>query len=661
MAKDDDLLADAKEAFRIVSDWENENRNEAMDDLRFARLADQWPPEVRKQREDEGRPVLTINRLPTFIRQVTNDARQNKPAITIHPNDSAADPVTAEIMSALIRNIEYQSNADVAYDTALASAVTGGFGYFRINTRYAKDDSWDQDIVIDEVPNPFAVYGDPNSTRCDSEDWNSAFVVDLMDKALFAKRFKGADESDWDQVDGYSTLRAPWVEENQIRVAEWWVRDEIKREITMLTSGDVVGLEDYLRDKPMWDAFGVSIVGQTRAVSSYKVTQRLMSGAEILHTTDWAGTYIPIVPVYGDEVNVGGVRHWRSMVRDMKDPQRMFNYWRTMATELVALAPKAPYIGPKGAFDSDLAKWETANSEAHAWIEYDGSVPPQRQPFAGVPVGAVHEAMSAADDLKAISGIYDASLGARGNETSGLAINARKVEGDTATFHYIDNLARGIRCAGRIILDLIPKVYSAPRVLRIMGPDKSQIAVPVNQKLQVQQPAGAPIEHIFDLTAGKYDLTVVSGPSFTTRRAEAANQMLELIRAYPNAAPVLGDLLAENLDWPGADKVAHRLKMLLPQALQTDSDDAQGEPGQPPIPPQVAAAMKQMQSQGQALQQQVQALTQQNQQLTLTNQQLQQQYELKSEANDISRFKANTERLKAAHEITAPTPPAKAS
>jgi hypothetical protein len=236
----------------------------------------------------------------------------------------------------------------------------------------------------------------------------------------------------------------------------------------------------------------------------------------------------------------------------------MYNYWRTASTELVALAPKTPFIGRRGAFDTDAAKWASANTQSHAFIEYDGPEAPQRQPYAGVPAGALQEALNASDDMKAIMGMYDASLGARSNETSGKAIMARQREGDVSTFHYIDNLSRAIRHAGRMRIDLIPKVYSAPRMVRILGPSGEAEMAAINQPL-----AGS-LEKVFDLGVGRYDLTVSAGPSYTSRREEAASQMIELIRAYPPAAPLIGDLLAKNLDWPGADEVAKRLASLVP-------------------------------------------------------------------------------------------------
>lgn len=573
----EDLLEEAQELFDLCQEREAENRREGLDDLRFSRLEEQWPEKVRRDREMEGRPCLTLNKLPTFIRQVVNDGRLNKPAIMVHPVDSGSDPETAEVFNGLIRHIEQSSNAEVAYDTALEYAVTCGFGYFRINTAYTHDDSFEQDIVIERIANPFSVYGDPDSTAADSADWNTAFVVDLIPCEAFKKRFPGAKKTDFKGVE-WGSVKSPWRDGESVMVAEWWSRREVERDIVALSDGQVMDLAVYTAQRGMFDALGVSVIGQ-RKVRSHKVVQRLISGAEVLETVDWAGKYIPIVPVYGEEINVEGVRHLRSLVRSAKDAQRMFNYWRTQSTELVALAPKAPFIGPKGAFETDAAKWATANTQSHAYIEYDGQTPPQRQPFAGIPAGVLQEALNAADDMKSIMGLYDASVGARSNETSGKAIMARQREGDVSTFHYIDNLSRAIRHAGRIVLDLIPKVYSTPRVIRVLGPDGKSESRPVNQPVQVEEKGDdgqvRRIEKIYDLTVGKYDLTVRAGPSFTSRREEAATQMIELIRAFPAAAPVIGDLLAQNLDWPGADELAERLHALLPAQLQGESPEAQ--------------------------------------------------------------------------------------
>lgn len=576
----DDILKQAQEAFEACAEAESENRIEALADIRFAKLDEHWPEKIKRQRELDGLPCLTIPKLPPMIRQVVNDARLNKPSIVVHPVDSESDPEVAEVFNGLIRHIEQSSNAEVAYDTALDFAVTGGFGYFRINTKYCRDDSFDQDLVIERVADPFTVYGDPESTAADSSDWSVAFVTERMAKATYERRFGGADAVDWDASE-WSSPGAPWLDGDHVLVAEYWTREETTNKIVMLSDGSVVRLDAYEAERAMYDAIGAAVEGQPREVPSHKVTMRLMSGAEELEKRSWGGRYIPIVPVYGEEVFIDGRRRLRGLVRSAKDAQRMVNYWRTKSTEAVALAPLAPFIGQKGQFETDAAKWATANRDPHAYLEYDaveGSQgAPQRTAFAGIPAGAIQEALNAADDIKAIVGMYDASLGARSNETSGKAIQARQREGDVSTFHFIDNQARAIRHAGRILLDLIPKVYASPRVLRILGPEGKPDMVPVNQKaaIPVKGPDGEPVqdpqtgqvrtvEKLYDLRAGKYDLTVKSGPSFSTRREEFVALATELIRAMPAAAPLLIDKIVENFDLPGGEELAQRFKALLP-------------------------------------------------------------------------------------------------
>ncbi|MBC6982131.1 portal protein [Caulobacter sp. 17J80-11] len=626
---DDKILEQARAAFERCVEREADNRAEALDDLRFARLGEQWPAEVRRRREREGRPCLTINRLPAFIRQVVNDARQNKPSISVHPVDGAADPAVAEIMSGLIRQVEQASDADVAYDTALEFAVTCGVGYFRIGTAWARDDGFEQDVIIQRIANPFTVYGDPDSTAADSSDWNSCFVVESLTPAAFEKRWKGKEKVDWSS-DAWAGLGAPWFDRGgeRVMVAEWWTREEVRSSVVGLSDGRVLPLDAVEERAAELAAAGVVPVGAPREVVSHKVIQRILTGCEVLEENAWPGRFIPIVPVYGEDLNVEGERVLRSLVRDAKDPQRMFNYWRTTSTELVALAPKAPFIGRKGAFETDAEKWASANTDTHAFIEYDGPEAPMRQPFAGVPAGALQEALNAADDLKAIIGLHDASLGARSNETSGRAILARQREGDVSTFHYIDNLSRAIRHAGRVLIDLIPRVYSTARIVRVLGPEGQATGVPVNQPVTV-----AGVERVFDLGVGKYDLTVTAGPGFTTRRQEAAVQMTEFVRAFPAAAPVLGDLLARNLDWPGADEIARRLQALLPPAVK----GAQGGAPDPQV-----AQLQAVMAQGM---ERLKALEAENAALKAGREVEAEKLRLEAEKLRIEAFRAETERL----------------
>lgn len=576
---DKDILDQAQEDFKRAHDAEATQRKVSQDDLEFTVLSKQWPEKVRQERETEGRPCLTINKLPAFLRQVTNDSRMNRANINVKPIGDGASKDTARIQNDLIRNIWTQSQGDVVTDTALDFSATMGFGYMIVRVDYTCADVFDQDIMLERVANPFSIYGDPDSVSATSDDWNVSFVTDWYSKPAFERKgwkWKDVQPASFEGDD----KEALWYDNKRVRVAEYWTRSEVDTELVKLTDGKIMQADEVMKLQAILAAKGVGIAG-TRQTKTYKVKQQIITGNEVLEKNDWLGRYIPIVPMYGEEWNINGKRYFISLIRRAKDSQQMFNYWRTAATELVALAPKAPYVGAVGAFATDAAKWATANVKSHAYIEYDSvpnEPPPQRQAFAGVPAGALQEAINASDDMKAIMGIFDASLGAKSNETSGKAILARQREGDTSTFNFLDNRNRAVEHAGRIIVDLIPQVYTVPRILRCIKEDGETYDVPVNQPVQVQPgekpdaqekyaPAQEHIEgltKIFDLTVGKYDVTVTAGPSFTTRREESAEQMMEFIRLYPAAAPIIGDLLAKNLDWPGAEQIAERLRAMLP-------------------------------------------------------------------------------------------------
>lgn len=568
----DDLLKEAKDKFRLASDNETDNRKAYEDDVRFARHEEQWPKDILDSRV--GRPSLTINKLNAFSRQVVNDARQNKPSIKVHPADSGADPETADVMNGLIRNIEYSSNADVAYDTAVDNAVNGGWGYIRVGLDYAYHDSFEMDLSIQRVANALSIYGDPNSTQADSSDWMDAFVVDRESKDKFqAQHGKTKTIADWDDTSWWDEH---WRDGEDVLKAEWWQRREAEIKIAQFLDQRSGQIFTYSEDQIANDTdvqtllqAGILQFKRERMAKTYKVTQHIMTGAEILKTNEWAGCYIPIIPVYGDEYNIKGKRYFRSLIHSAIDAQRMFNYWRSTATELVALAPRTPWIVKKGSVDDD-PNWQTANTQSHPYLEWDGGVPPTRIPLdSGPAAGALQEALNASDDMKAVIGLYDASLGARSNETSGKAIMARQREGDVSTFHFIDNMARAIRHTGRVLIDLIPHVYTGERIIRVMGEDQKPRNVQLGKQYpKVDEKTGQPMRDeagqvlmaLHDFSRGKYDLTVKTGPSFTTRREEAAYSMTEALRAFPDGASVIVPELAKNLDWPGADEIAEKLE-----------------------------------------------------------------------------------------------------
>lgn len=629
----DKIVEDALKLFKKSVEADKHNKETALDDIKFAVLGEQWDEKDIQARQEDGRPYLTFNKLSPHIRQIVNDARQNKPSIRVRPVDDDADPETAEVLSGLIRNIEQSSNADIAYDTAISQSASGGFGYVRVNIEFAHDDTFDKDICIDRILNQFSVYPDHNATSADGSDWNYCFVTDRLPESEFDNKYPKADKTGWDDDSSDGSLES--LNDDGVWIAEYWKREEVSKIICQISDGTIVDEEVYDEYAEIYQAQGLEKTG-TRTVKSHKVTQYILSGTEVLETNKWAGKYIPIIPAYGEEIAIEGKRYFRSAVHNSIDAQKTYNFWRTASTESVSDSSKTPWVGEEGSF-VDEHKWANSNRVKYAYLEHaKGKPKPERQPFAGVPAGALQESLNSADDIKGTMGMYDASLGAQSNETSGRAILARQREGDVSTFHFIDNMSRLIRHTGRIIIDLIPSVYSSDRIIRVLGEDGKkpqnvkigqQPEQPEQQGEDMQEQEGLNLSRVYDLSVGKYDIAVDTGPSYTTKREEAATQMTEMARAYPPLMQIAGDLMVKNFDWPGADELAKRLKASLPPQLQEGNPEVM----------QLQQQMQQMQQQAmQAVQQLKGELDQTKQDKTL-----------EAEKIKIQAYDSETKRLQA--------------
>lgn len=561
------LLKEARDRFKLSVDAEAENRAKALDDLRFL-SGEQWTNDAKKARA--GRPCLTINRLPQFIRSVVNEQRKTRPAIDIIPADGQSSKETADVWQGLIRAIERQSRAKIAYDTAFKYAVSCGFGHFRITTDYCDDDSFDQEIKIERIDNPFTVYRDPASKQPDHSDDKYTFVTDLVDRKDFEKRY-GFAPSSLEDV-GSGDEMSVWFESDKVRVAEYWRVVEEESEIHSLQSGQRLEGELTAKRKEELAAAGQPVIA-SRKVKRRRVEQYLMTCNKIIKQSEWKGKFIPIVTVIGDELNIEGEVHLESLTRHAKDPARMYNYWASAETELVALQPKAPWIAPAGAFDGFEGEWARANTESIAYLQYnviDGQAP-QRQFFAGVPGGVREGRMAAAEDIKAVTGLYDASLGARSNETSGVAIRAREEQGDNATYHFIDNQALAMEYAGKVIMDLAPHVYDTARVVNIITPTNEQQTVMINQTF-IDPQSG--VEKFYDLTSGRYAVAVKVGPSFESKRQEMVQSVVEMSQSNPQLMQIAGDLVMRNMDWPQSEEIAERIKAAIDKANNPAPDPA---------------------------------------------------------------------------------------
>ena len=620
--KDDpkDILATARSRLTMAISAYSESREDELDDLRFSAGSPdnqwQWPADVLATRGSvqgqtiNARPCLTINKLPQHVHQVTNDQRQNRPSGKVIPADDKADIEVAEVFEGMVRHIEYISDADVAYDTACDNQVTYGEGYFRILTEYCDDNSFDQDLRISRIRNSFSVYMDPTIQDPCGGDAEWCFITQDILKEDYERQFPDAAPISSIQQQGIGDQSlAQWIDETTIRIAEYFYISH-EKETLNLYHGNISAMTGSPEDKQM-QAMGMKPI-KTRDVDVRKVKWLKINGFEVLESRDWAGKWIPVIRVVGNEFEVDGRLYVSGLVRNAKDAQRMYNYWVSQEAEMLALAPKAPFIGYGGQFEGYETQWKTANTTNWPYLEVNPDVtdgagavlplPARAQPPMASS-GLLQAKAGASDDIKSTTGQYDSSLGATSNERSGRAILAREKQGDTGTYHYVDNLARAIRHCTRQLVDLIPKIYDTQRIARIIGvdgtTDNAKIdptqAEPVKK---IVDQAGIVIEKIYNPSVGKYDVCVTTGPSYMTKRQESLDAMSQLLQGNPQLWAVAGDLFIKNMDWPGAQEMAKRFAKTIDPKLLSDGDDS----------PELQAAKQQMEAMGQEMDQMHQML-----------------------------------------------------
>jgi hypothetical protein len=601
---DNDLSSDKRidaaiKFLRLAGDSDSSNRADALDDLKFA-AGDQWPVEIQNSRNLDARPCLTINKIDAYVRQVTNQQRQQRPRIKVHPTNTQADTKIAQTLEGITRHIEENSNADTAYDNAFDYAVRMGWGYWRIVTDYVREDSFDQEIYIQPVDNPFSVYFDPNSVLPDGSDAEQCLITSVMPKAVFREMFPGAD-------DGANFLQrstgddsADWVMTEDIRIAEYFHVERVKTKLLMLSDGTKI-YKDELPSNEFLALAGITIVDER---PSYRKVVKWckLTAMEVLEEKDWPGRYIPVVPCYGQQLIVEDKRKKFGLVRFAKDPQRMYNFWRTSMTESIALAPKAKWLLAEGQDEGHEDEWAQANIKSSPVLRYkqtdiDGRPAPQpaRLQPEPPPVGVMSAADAINSDLQMVLGITDPNQLPSGN-ISGKALNGQQQQVDLSNFHYFDNLTRSIKHTGKILLDLIPKIYDTQRVMRIIGEDGQPDMVTINEQGQDEYGVQKVLN---DVTVGEYDVVMDSGPGYISKRMQAVDSMMPLLAGNPELFKLAGDLVFRNMDFPGADVIADRLAASNPLA-QIDKKS--------PIPPQVQMQLAQSKAQIEQMTQQMQAM-----------------------------------------------------
>ena len=596
----DKRIQDAQKFLRFSNDADSYNRQDALDDLKFS-SGDQWPVEVQNSRNLEARPCLTINKLDGFIRQVCNQQRQARPRMKAHSMNSQANAKVADILTGIFKHIEVNSDADSAYDTAFEFAVRMGWGYWRVVTDYVREDSFDQEIFIKPIANPFTVYFDPNSQMPDGSDAESCLITEVMSKKDFKAQYPGADDGGNFTMRGTGDADADWIMKDDIRIAEWWYTERKKTKLLLLSDGTQVYKEDAPAPEIM-EAAGIMVVAE-RDTMRKTIKWAKLTGMEVLEERDWVGKYIPIVPVYGQQLVVDDKRKKYGLVRQAKDPQRMYNYWRTALTESVALAPKAKWLLAEGQDEGHENEWAQANVKATPVLRYkqkdiegQPAPTPQRLQPEPPPAGIVEATSAINNDLQTVVGIFDPNQFMQGNQ-SGKAIRGQQMQIDLSNFHYYDNLTRSLKQTGRIILDLIPKIYDKERVMRIIGYDNQPEMVTINQRVFDEMGAEKILN---DVTVGEYDVFMDTGPGYQSKRQEAVEAMVPLLQANPELFNAAGDLVFRNMDFPGADVIADRLAAMNPMAQIDEKSD---------IPPQAQMQLMASQKMIADLQQQIAALT----------------------------------------------------
>ena len=587
-------INEAIKFWRLVNDADSTNRAEALMDIKFA-AGDQWPVEIQNSRNLESRPCLTINKIDAYIRQVTNQQRMQRPRIKVHPVNNLADYKIAQIIEGITRHIEVNSNADTAYDTAFDYAVRMGWGYWRINTKYVREDSFDQEIFIDTIDNPFTVYFDPNSILPDGSDAERCLITTVMDKKIFRENYPGADDGANFQQRSTGDDTASWITKEDIRVAEYFYIERERAKLYLLSDG-TSGFADSDNFFARVEASGLTVVDERdsfrKAVKWMKCT-----AMEILEEKTMAGKYIPVVPCYGAQVIVDDKRKKYGLVRFAKDPQRMYNFWRTSMTESVALAPKAKWLLAEGQDEGHENEWAMANIKSTPVLRYKqkdiegvpAPVPTRLQPEPP-PTGIMEAAGAISADLQMVLGIMDPNQLPSGN-ISGKALQGQQNQVDLSNFHFYDNMTRSIRHTGKIILDLIPKIYDTQRVMRIIGSDGQPDMTTINEQNEIG-------EVLNDVTVGEYDVVMDTGPGFQSKRQQAVESMMPLIQGNAELFKIAGDLVFRNMDFPGADVIADRLAAMNPMSQIDEKSD---------IPPQVQMQLAQSQQMIEQLQQQLQA------------------------------------------------------
>lgn len=588
LKNNDKIVKEARDRFEICEGYFSHAYTMWRQDYRFGHADSdnmaQWPDALLTTREIAQKPTLTVNKTRIHCLQIVNDAKQNKPGIVVHPTTTEATYEAAEVFEDVVRHIENRSRAQQAYDKASEHQVFGGLGYCRVTTEYASPMGFDQEIRIGGVRDPLSIYMDPDAKEVDKSDAEYAFEFDDMSVEKFKREYPGHPEA-VNSATLNNTSYDGWISKDHVRVANYWRK---KHEKVVLVS--VIDPNTGERRTVPKKTLSLDLIRQIKKEKAWDYRERdsdvvtveciKIAGTTVIDRYDWLGKWIPLVPCIGEEVMIDGQLDLKGHVRYLKDAQRMYNYNTSAEVEFGALQTKIPFLGPADAFEGYEEYYANANLQNLGYLPYkhrddQGNEIPAPQRVQPPQMSSVFlKGMDIAQqELMMASGQYQSQMGEQENAKSGKAIAERQRQGDNATYHFVDNHAIMVRQIGRIVVDLIPKIYDTTRILRIRGEDGILKNIVVDPQAQMavqkqQEAARQEVEIIFNPNVGEYAVEVDVGPSFATRRQEAWNAIVQILTQSPQLIPVVGDLLFQNADFPGADEIAKRLRrMAPPQAL----------------------------------------------------------------------------------------------
>lgn len=582
---DQDLITKSLKRFQITSDAESESRRQGLEDLKFSIGTGQWDEAVKSNREIEGKPCLTINRAPAFLRHYTGEERQHRPSMMVAPVGSGADVEVAKIHQGVLRHVEVASVAEYVYDESYDMMMRIGWCPWRVKTDYTSETSFDQEPRIEAIENPFSVFMSP-VRRPDGTDPLWAHVIRDYSKDDYVAEFGETDLAKLNFPSKVGNAQPGWVTKDGARVAEyWWI--ELERETLCLLPDGTTKLK---RQVPAHDR---DFIEDERDTVIRKVCCVKHDAMRVLKKYDYLGKYVPLVEVNGVRLNVNGTVYRAGMVRDYRDAQRIYDFMVTRAVEQVDQVSKDPLWIPaeNAQWAEDYRQMNRKNFSHLFFKAYDANgrqLPPPSRIGREAPIQAMQALIQQADyDMKAVVGIYGSSLGeeAGTSQESGLAILERTSQSDTGAISWHDNLNRAIMWQGKILLDLWPKLIPAARVQRIINPDdsvkhhvvfNSEHSDPEEAQALLNEAMG--LKKAYDVGAGTYDLTLNTGPMYKDARQEAFKAISAIITANPEMLPILGDVWAKNADFPDADVLADRFKKMLPPNLQEqDPQDVQAQ------------------------------------------------------------------------------------